>query len=188
MPDTSGDTGLVTSELWERLADPQAIHGGGSASAVAVELAAALVAKAARRSVEGWPEALEVAAQARSLARRCSELAESDARAFAAALKALEDRVDIERNLDRAVAELLALGETANDVAELAASTAERCDGTFRADAVCATLLAEAAACGLAVLVAGSLTVTERDERLLRAKRFADLATGAVRRALEVGP
>jgi formiminotetrahydrofolate cyclodeaminase len=175
-------------DLWDRLADPQAAPGGGSASAVAAELAAALVAKAARRSAGSWPDAHGVAAQAASLAARLSELAESDSRAFAAALEALEARADIERHLDQTVVELLALAETATDVAELAALTAEQCDGTFRGDAICAALLAEAAARGAAVLVSGNLTVADEDERLRRARRLADLATEAVRRALQSGP
>ena len=118
---------------------------------------------------------------------RCSELSESLSLAFAAALQALEDRTEIEPRLHESVAVLLALVEAAADVAELAASTAEHCDGTFRGDAVCAALLAEAAACGAAVLVAGNLTVTANDERLRRAKQLAAAATKSVQRALESG-
>ena len=105
-----------------------------------------------------------------------------------AALRSLDQLEGVEARLDQAVGEVLALAEAATDVAELAAWTAERCDGTFRADAICAALLAEAAACGAAVLVAGTLTVTERDERLGRARRLADLSSEALRRALEAGP
>jgi hypothetical protein len=151
-------------------------------------MAAALVAKAARRSADTWPDALGVAAQAAAFGARGSELAETDSRVFAAALQALGASVDVEPRLTETVVVLLALGETAADLAELAARTAEQCDGTFRADAVCAALLAEAAACSAAVLVAGNLTVTPGDERLLRARQLAELATGAVRRALEAGP
>jgi formiminotetrahydrofolate cyclodeaminase len=151
-------------------------------------MAAALVAKAARRSSDTWPDARGVAAQAASLAARCSELADSDERAFAAALKALEERTAVERHLDETVVVLLALGETAADVAELAARTAEHCDGTFRGDAVSATLLAEAAARTAAALVQGNLTVVRDDPRLLRAKRSAEAAGAAARRALEEGP
>ena len=179
---------LSLPSLWERLADPQAATGGGSAAAVAAGMAAALVAKAARRSADSWPEAAGVAAQARSLAARCLELAESDSRAFAAALQALGDRTEIDVRLDQAVVVLLAVGEVATDVAELAARTAEHCDGTFRGDAVSAALLAEAAAHGAAALVAGTLTVAEGDPRLIRARRSADAATAAARCALDTGP
>jgi hypothetical protein len=150
-------------------------------------MAASLVAKAARRSADSWRDAAGVAAQAESLASRCDELAESDARAFAAALRALEERSDVEGPLAESVDVLLVLCETATDVADLAARTAEQCDGTYRADAVCAALLAEAATSSVAVLVAANLTVTERDERLLRAKRLSAAATTALRRALESG-
>ena len=174
--------------LWERLADPGAGPGGGSAAALAAGMAAALIAKAARQSVDSWPDAAGVAAQAGSFGTRCAELAESDSQAFAAALRALEDRAEVDTHLTRTVVVLLALGETAADVAELAARTAEHCDGVFRGDAVCAALLAEAAASAAAVLVAGNLTVTGEDERLRRARRLAETATAALRRALESGP
>lgn len=178
----------ILGNLLERLADPRSAPGAGSAAAFAAGMAAALLAKAARHSADTWPDARGVAAQAGSFAARCLELAESDARAFAAALKALEERTGIEPSLDQTVVVLLALGEIAADVAELAARTAEHCDGTFRGDAVSATLLAEAAARSVAVLVAGNLTVAEGDERLRRAKRLAELATAAARRALDAGP
>jgi formiminotetrahydrofolate cyclodeaminase len=178
----------VVESLRARLADPGSAPGGGSAGAVAAAMAASLVAKAARRSAGSWREAMGVVAQAESLAARCSELAEADARAFAGALRALEDRSDLERRLAESVTVLLELGETAADVAELAARTAEHCDGTYRADAVCAALLAEAATSSTAVLVAANLTVTARDERLVRARRLSAAATDALRRALESGP
>jgi formiminotetrahydrofolate cyclodeaminase len=179
---------LAPGGLWERLADPGAAPGGGSAAGVAAWMAAALVVKAARHSVTTWPDAAGVAAQAGSLAERCSELAVADAIAFAAALEALASREQVELALSGTVGELLALGEAAADVAELAARTAERCDGTFRGDAVAGALLAEAAARGAAALVAANLTVPGGDERLLRARRTAEAAADAGRRALHAGP
>jgi methenyltetrahydrofolate cyclohydrolase len=174
--------------LWNRLADPRAAPGGGAVAAVATQLATALVAKAARRSTDSWPDAPGVAAQAVSLAERCSELAEEDSRAFGAALKALEERRGIEARLEESVIALLAIAEAAADVAELAALTAEKCDGTFRGDAVTGALLAEAAGCSAAVLVASNLGVTPDDDRLAHARELAAHATAAVRRALEAGP
>jgi formiminotetrahydrofolate cyclodeaminase len=179
---------LAPAGLWERLADPDTAPGGGSAAALAAWMAAALVAKAARHSVATWPDAAGVAAQAGSLGERCSDLAVSDAIAFAAALAALERGTQVELALAETVAELLALGEAAADVAELAARTAERCDGTFRGDAVAAALLAESAARGAAALVTANLTVAEGDARLLQARRSAEAALAAGRRALEAGP
>jgi formiminotetrahydrofolate cyclodeaminase len=179
---------LPLEKVWARLAHPQDALGGGSAAALALGTAAALVAKAARHSVGSWPEAAGAAAQARSLQARCSLLAEFDARAFAAALRALERRVDVEIRVAETLVPLMRLGETAVDVAELAAETAERCDGTFRADAVTAALLAEAAAHSAAALVTANLTVVEGDERLQRARRLAELATAAARRARGAGP
>lgn len=178
----------IVDALRERLADPTSAPGGGSAGGVASAMAASLVAKAARRSAESWRDAAGVAAQAESLARRCGELAESDSRVFAEALRALESREELERPLAESVVVLLELVEAAADVAELAARTAEHCDGTYRADAMCAALLAEAASSSAAILVAANLTVTEHDERLLRARRIAGAATAALARALESGP
>jgi methenyltetrahydrofolate cyclohydrolase len=173
---------------WDALADPQTAPGGGSAAAIAARLATALVAKAARRSADSWRDAAGVAAQATTLADRCSELAEADAHAFGAALEALEQRRAIETRLEESVTALLAIAELGADVAELAALTAEKCDGTFRGDAVTGALLAEAGACAAAVLVAGNLGVTREDERLRQARQLAAQATAAVRRALEAGP
>jgi formiminotetrahydrofolate cyclodeaminase len=178
----------ATDDLWSALADPQTAPGGGSAAAIAARLATALVAKAARRSADSWPDAPGVAAQATSLADRCAELAEADARAFGAALKALEERRGIEARLEESVTALLAITEAAADVGELAALTAEKCDGTFRGDAVTGALLAEAGACAAAILVAGNLGVTRDDDRLQQARQLAAQATAAVRRALEAGP
>jgi formiminotetrahydrofolate cyclodeaminase len=180
-------TELSFRSSWEQLAAPRTAPGGGSAAALTAGLATALVAKAARRSADTWAEARGVAAQARLLATRCAELSDESSRAFTAALKALEDRVEIEARLNESVDVLLALAEVACDVAELAAWVAEHCDGTFRGDAVCGALLAEAAACAAAVLVAGNLTVTASDERVARAKLLADSATRAVASALESG-
>jgi formiminotetrahydrofolate cyclodeaminase len=184
---TEPTAGTLWAALWSWLADPEGAPGGGSALAAAADLAAALVAKAARRSMGSWSEAGGAAAQAAALAARCSALAEEDAQTFAAALQALEERTEIESRLGESVDVLLALAETTADLTELAAWTAERCDGTFRGDAMCAALLAEAAACGAAVLVAGNLTVTSEDERVRRAKGLADRATRSVGRALESG-
>ncbi len=178
----------LVEALRDRLGDPRSAPGGGSAGAIAAAMAASLVAKAARRSADSWPDAPGAAAQAELLGGRCVELAETDSQAFAAALRALDRRTELERPLAESVDVLLTLAEVAADVAELAARTAEHCDGTYRADAVCAALLAESAVSSAAVLVAANLTVTERDERLLRAKRVAGQATAALGRALESGP
>jgi methenyltetrahydrofolate cyclohydrolase len=188
LQDSAAGTEPLLDDLWERLAEPRTAPGGGSAAAIAARLATALVAKAARRSADSWPDAPGVAAQAVSLGNRCSELAEADSRAFGAALEALEERRRIEVRLEESVTTLLAIAEAAADVAELAALTAEKCDGTFRGDAVTGALLAEAGGCAAAVLVASNLGVTREDDRLRRAQKLAGQATAAVRRALEAGP
>ncbi len=174
-------------ELCDRLASDSA-PGGGSAAAVTATMAASLAAKAARRSVGSWPDAPGVLAQARVLASRCAELARLDAEAFAAALAALEERTAVEPPLARTAEVLLEVGEAAVDVGLLAAQTAELGDGAFRGDAVCAAVLAEAAARAAEALVAVNLTVSEGDDRLARARSHTEAAAAAARRALASGP
>ena len=178
---------LRLDELCERLAS-EAAPGAGSAVALTGAFAASLAAKAAKRSVTSWPEAPGVVAQARILAARCAELARLDAEAFGEALAALDAGSGVEAPLDRAVAVLLQLGETAADVAVLAARTAEHCEGTFRGDTASAAVLAEAAARAAEALVRGNLTVTPEDPRLARARSLTETAAAAARRALDAEP
>jgi formiminotetrahydrofolate cyclodeaminase len=126
-----------------------------------------------------------VVAQAGSLESRCVALAEADAAAFARAVAALERGSDLEKPLTEVVSVLLDLGETAADVASLAATTVERCDGMSRGNAAAAAHLAEAAARVAATLVQVNLSVGLEDERLAHARRFVDAATDAARRAGE---
>ena len=131
----SGLLDLSLAELLERLGGEEPGLGGGPAAALAAAMGAALVAAAARGSRDSWPEAVGVAAQAAALETRCVELAQADAAAFAEAVAALDRGSEVEEPLREAVSVLLELGETAGDVAGLAALTAERCQGTFRGDA-----------------------------------------------------
>jgi len=82
--------GLTLATFTERLASAEPVPGGGSASAIAAALAASLVAMVARLSLDRpkyepyrvtSERALEVADRAR---RRLLELADEDARAYAA--------------------------------------------------------------------------------------------------------
>ncbi len=89
------------------------------------------------------------------------------------------------QKLDLSVVVPLQIAETAADTASLAALAAELCDGTFRADAAAAAVLAAAGARAAAHLVAVNLTVQEGDQRLTRARRNADSAEDAAARALD---
>jgi formiminotetrahydrofolate cyclodeaminase len=95
---------------------------------------------------------------------------------------------DLEAKLRRSVELPLELGEVAADVASLAALAAERGDGTFRADAATAAVLAEAAARVAEKLVSVNLAVGRLDERRARARSNVAAAVAAAARALESGP
>jgi formiminotetrahydrofolate cyclodeaminase len=185
----SGDVqSPALAEVLDQFAREVPAPGGGTAAAVVAALAASVVAKAAHTSRSSWAEAAGVVAQASLLRDRCVKLADADARAFTAALSALDsqDAALVER-LDYAAEVPLLIADTAADVAALAAVVAERCEGTFRADAATAAVFAEAAARAAARLVEINLTVTGADPRLLQAERFVADAAAAAARALDAG-
>ena len=168
--------------------------GGGFVSAVAVAMAAGLVAMAARRSLEVWPEAKGAVAQAEALRARVTPLAERNAAAYSEAVATLRDKDSsaapdrrdeaIADALDRAAGVPLQIGEAASDVGSLAALLVERGEGSVRADAATAALLAQAGARAAATLVEVNLGITSADERVTQARAFADAATAACERAL----
>ena len=75
-------TGLSLPALLEELAAPREVPGAGSALAVALATAAAVVQMAARLSPESWPDAAGIAAQAESLRERAAQLVDEDAEAY----------------------------------------------------------------------------------------------------------
>jgi len=190
----SGYLDLRLRELLDRLAGETAAPGGGSAAALTVTAAAALVRMVGRRSRGSWAEAAGVAAQAKALQDRAEPLAEADAEAWAAALEALavvvegERDEELETKLARSAEVPLAIAETAADVASLAALAAELGEGTFRGDAAAAAVLAHAGARAAAHLVAINLGIGEDDERLRRARLAEEAAAADAARALGAGP
>src|SRR4029077_13006922 len=111
--------------------------GGGSAAALTTSFAAALVMMVARRSRDSWEDAAGIAAQALALQMRSAPLVDADAEAWVEALAALEGGggdADLEGRLAHAAEIPLLIARTAADVAELAAVTAERGEGTYRGD------------------------------------------------------
>jgi len=164
----------------------------GSALALTAATAAALVAKAARLSVEAWPDAAAFASQARALLERAAPLALEDAEAYAEALAAHErtagltaERRDHEigRAYARAAEPPLKIARIAGDIAELAAETVQRCDPAVRADATAAAVLAAAAARAAVALIAVNLTAVPTDARVAEATELAQVAAHAAARA-----
>jgi formiminotetrahydrofolate cyclodeaminase len=152
-----------------------------------------MVARCGRGS---WPEAGGIAAQSVAIQERAGQLARHDADVWEAALAALraaradadDDRHggDLERALDVAASAPLAIAALGADAAELAAEAAERCDGSFRADAVAAAALAAGGARAAAHLVEVNLTIRPGDERLARARASEQAASQAAERVLGV--
>ena len=166
---------------------------GGSAAAVAVTMAAALITKVARAS-PSWIGAGAAIAQAERLRKRAAPLAQADADAYEEALAALHLPNALEREvrdmaigqvLARAVEVPLAIADAGADVAMLAAIAADRGTLERKADAVAAALLAAAGARAAAHLVAVNLVVAPDDERVQRARAVAEIASSAARTALE---
>ena len=186
---------LRLGDFLDRLGAGKPAPGSGSASALTVTIAAGLVAMVARQS-EDWDESPGIAAQALALQARAAPLALADAQVWDDALEALAAARDhatspngeLEAKLDLSATVPLQIAETAADTASLAALTAELGEGTFRADAAAAAVLAAAGARAAAHLVAVNLTVQEGDQRLARARRSAESAADAAARALDAGP
>jgi len=182
-------TDLSLPALLEELAAPREVPGAGSALAVALAAAAAVVQMAARLSPKRWPEARGVAAQAASLRERAARLIDEDAEAYRRALEARAAPDETERQerrdwaLGRATAAAaeppLALARLAADVAELCAATGTRAEPGVQADVAVAAALAAAVARGACQLVAVNLTVLPDDARLAEAEQLAAAAETA---------
>ena len=112
---------LWLSDLLEHASGTSAPTAAGSATGIAAAMSAALVAMAAERSRGSWAGAGGAIAQAGTLQQRCLELAHADVEAFGRAAAALERGTGVEEPLRETVDLLLALGESACDIAELSA-------------------------------------------------------------------
>jgi formiminotetrahydrofolate cyclodeaminase len=179
-------------ELLDRVTAETPTPGAGSIAAVVAALAAGLVETVARGSGQ-WADARGLAAQAKALRQRVEPLAQQSADAYKHALVALQLPETLEpevrsskigQSLSYAAEVPLAIALIASDVAEAAAAASEGCDASTCADASVAAVLAESAARGAAHLVAINLTTTEDDQRVIRARRAAEAAADAAKRAL----
>jgi formiminotetrahydrofolate cyclodeaminase len=184
-------TGLPLPALLEELAAPREVPGAGSALAVALATAAAVVQMAARLSPESWSDAAGVAAQAESLRERAAKLVDEDAEAYRQALAARgaadapakpEQRDFALGRATAAAAEPpLALVRLAADLAELCAAAGARVDPRVHADVAAAAALAAAVARGGRALVATNLTALPGDTRVEEADRLVAAAEAAAR-------
>ena len=162
------------------LGAPTPAPAGGTASAVACALAAALVELAA-----GVSDRADVAARGASAREQAIQLADEDAAAYGRVIEArrTEDEARVAVALSHASDVPLAIAETAAALAELAADVAATGRESVRGDAIAAALLAEAAAAAAARLVAINLGGAPADPRRERAGELTRLAAEARRRA-----
>ena len=199
---------LTVSEFGARLASPEPVPGGGSASAIAASLAASLLEMVASLTL-GRPkyaayvaDAEQAAAAARDARERFLRLADDDAAAYAALVDATrlprntDDERSARRDRIRAAARVaaevpLAVVRAADELAVGVERLAGRSNINAASDLAVAALLLEAAAHGAAqnVLVnlpsvedgawEGGVTV-ELDERLDSIERLAAQTREAV--------
>jgi len=184
-------TGLSLPALLEELAAPREVPGAGSALAVALATAAAVVQMAARLSPDSWADAAGVAAQAEALRERAAHLVDEDAELYRTALEAraaADETAKPEQrdwSLGRVTAAAaeppLALGRLAADLAELCAAAGARVEPRVHADVAAAAALAAAVARGARELVAVNLTALPGDERVEEADRLVAAAEAAAR-------
>ena len=127
-----------------------------------------------------WRDAAGVSAQASAISDRAVALAQTDGRAWDAALLALRDaeagegadaRRDfaLERKLEAAAAAPLEIASLGADVAALAAAAIDNCEATYRADASAAAALAAGGSAAAAHLVRVNLGMRSDDPRLAHA-------------------
>lgn len=206
-------TGLPFPALLEELAAPREVPGAGSALAVALAAAAAVVQMAARLSPDSWADASGVAAQADALRERAANLVDEDAEAYRQALEARaaadekakpeqrDSRVEaspakpatpaqrdwaLGRITAAAAEPPLALTRLAADLAELCTAAGPRVELRVHADVAAAAALAAAVARGARELVATNLTALPGDPRVQEADRLvaaAEAAAAVVRNA-----
>jgi methenyltetrahydrofolate cyclohydrolase len=180
--------------LLEDVASERPAPGGGSVAALAVALAAALTAMAARLSVGQWEEAAAVVEQADGLRAQAASLAPADARAYEEVLAALRLPKHLEQvvreaalndALSRAADPPLAIARAGAEIAVLAADAAEHGNPNLRGDATTGALLAAAAARAAANLVEINLAASPTDERIQTAQKHVLAAADAADRALQ---
>jgi len=175
-------------DFLDELAARTPAPGGGGAAAVTGAMAAGLVAMAARFSARQLPGAGEVADQADELRHRLAQLAEEDARAYAAVLDAGRQPDDERQRRERTREALLGAAHVPLEiagigarVARLAVRVAEAGNPNLRGDAVTGAVLAAASARSAACLVDINVELGGLDPGLSRraAQAAADACAAA---------
>jgi methenyltetrahydrofolate cyclohydrolase len=183
-------TGLADqpySGVLDFVASTDPAPGGGSSSALAAALGAALLEMCAalerNRGTAELPEGLPE--RARELRDQALALADREMSSYAPVIEALRTPQDHPEREERVAAALgeasqapLAIAETAAEAAELAAQVTAASPTAVRGDALAGTLFAEAAATAAAALVEVNLAGTDGPDlaRVREARRRAQEA------------
>jgi methenyltetrahydrofolate cyclohydrolase len=180
-------------DFLDTLASEELAPGGGSAAAITVAMAAALVIMVARASKEHWPEAGGAVGQAETFRARVTPLAHADAEVYKDALTILRRREELAERyrdqtlreaLERAAEIPLRIAEAGSDLACLAALLVQNGNPEVRADAAVACVLAEGGTRAAAKLVETNLGAMEGDPRVRHARTLVAVAAEASERAL----
>jgi methenyltetrahydrofolate cyclohydrolase len=173
----------------EEVAERTSAPGGGAVSAVAVGMAAALAAMAARFSDKQLDAAPDLADKADVVRAHVLPLAEADAEAYAtliAAYRLSKDDPERDAAVARAAAQAAAvpleIAAYGAEIALLAARLAEEGNPNLKGDAVAAALLASAATRTCTNLV--RINLDEGAEQYRKAHEHAEAAEAAAGRAL----
>jgi methenyltetrahydrofolate cyclohydrolase len=178
---------LPVGGFLDQLAARRPTPGGGGAAAVTGALAAGLVAMAARFSVAQLPSAGDLASRADELRRRVADLADVDARAYAAVLETRPKEAAARREaLLGAALVPLEIAEIGAQVAQMALRVSEAGNPNLRGDAVTGAVLAAASARGAACLVDINVDLGGLEPDLSR--RAAQAAASASATAARVAP
>jgi methenyltetrahydrofolate cyclohydrolase len=181
---------LPLGEFLDRVASDRPAPGAGSVAAVAVALAAGLAGMAARLSTSQLADALELANQADASRLRAAPLAWADAESYGRVLDAYREpdpetrKARVRDALSGAADVPLAVAETGNEVAGLAARLVEEGNPNLEGDAIIAVLLSEAGVRAAARLVGINLSTADiDDDRLGRANELVDTTAATARGA-----
>lgn len=136
---------ILLQDLLGDLSSDAPLPGGGSTNAVAASVAAALVAKVARRSRGYRQDAESLALEAEQQRDQLLSLVSVDAASYAEVLEARRTGRDVEAATAAAAGPPAAIAERASTVAHLAADLVENGNPAVRGDGMTALRLAVAA-------------------------------------------
>jgi formiminotetrahydrofolate cyclodeaminase len=192
---STGLSDLPLAAIAEAVDSDAPVPGGGAVAACTGALASALAGMAARFSARSAAQPGQFSAladQAAALRSRCLQLADDDAKAYAAYVAAARmprepDPQPRQQALraarDEAAAVPLELSATAAEIARLAGELTLSGSERMQSDSATAALLAAAVASSAAIFVAENLRDNPADPRVGQARAAAGAATAIARQS-----